>query len=133
LREALAAILREDGHTVLACADIPEDPGVQDIDADAMILDFDLLRERGLAFARHFHRVHPTTSIVVVGGTPTTIDAQRSLHPFLRFHTKPFFYEELHRHLHERPPAWIENSERLHLRLPPSVETDGAAGNRTAL
>lgn len=63
----LAAVLRDDGHVVQECARPCELPPLDTLgEVSLVIIDHDVKKRDGLAFADSFHQAHPSTPIVVL-------------------------------------------------------------------
>ena len=101
-RSALAAILAGDGHAVHDYGAPSEVPTLATLGhIAAVITDYEMPGENGLAFADRFHAAHPRVPVVLVTGhRMRQLEDQAATREFLYLLRKPIDYDELHALLH---------------------------------
>ena len=103
-REALAELMRRDGHQVLTFAAPTQVPAFTVLTGvTALLVDYQMDGEDGLSFADRFHGTHPALPIVLITGfCEPRFDEQVAARPYLTLQRKPIDYARLVKLL---PPA----------------------------
>jgi DNA-binding NtrC family response regulator len=96
-RSGLAENLREDGHEVREYSHPGAIPRVELLgNVTAVIIDYQMREQDGLAFADRFHASFPEVPIVLVTAFWThNLDAAVAARSYVHLRRKPFDYEDI--------------------------------------
>lgn len=97
LRSALADNLRDDGYRVLEFRNPTELPSLDSMgEVTALITDYQMAEQDGIALADRFHARYPNTVIVLITAYWSAhLDAEAARRKYLHLCRKPFDYDDL--------------------------------------
>jgi FixJ family two-component response regulator len=115
-REALAELMRHHGYLVLTFADPAYVPPLRALTGvTGLLVDYQMPKEDGLAFADRFHAAYPNLPVVLITGfAGDGFEEQVAARPYLTLHRKPIDYRQLTAAL--RSPFDVSSDSFLHVR-----------------
>jgi DNA-binding NtrC family response regulator len=100
-RSGLALLLRDDQHEVLDVGSPQRANEIARLDSvRVLVTDFLPLGYEGYEFARQFHEMHPSATIILLTAYHANPHTLGERHPYVHVLHKPIDYEVLHAQIH---------------------------------